>query len=111
MIWDWKRAKEIRYDNSFDSMYPPIEHLPDTNYWTYCLQLNTYRFMLESEYSMDVGSMFLGVVHPNRDTPQVIELPRLDDEISALVEHEIAQGAASGPIPGENAPITLRSVD
>ena len=91
-------------------MYPPLEHFPDTNYWTYCLQLNTYRYILESEYNMEVGSMFLGVAHPQRDKAQVIELPRLDDEIAALVDHEIALGATSEPAPGENAPFTLRSV-
>ena len=68
------------------------------------MQLNTYKFFIESEYGMTVSSMYLGVVHPTRLTPTVIELPNLEGEISVLVRHEIDRGAASQPTPGEWAP-------
>ena len=34
LLWDWKRAKEIKYDSD-TQMKPPLSHLPDCNYWTY----------------------------------------------------------------------------
>ena len=106
-IWDWKRARDITYENKFQALKPPLDHLCDTNYWIYAMQLNTYKFFLASEYGMTVSSMYLGVVHPTRLTPQVIKLPNLEGEMSVLVRHEIDRGAATEPIPGERAPFLL----
>ena len=69
---------------------PPLEHLPDCNYYLYCLQVNLYAYILESEYGFTVANMILGVVHPQRNNAQIIEVPRLTAEIRVLVEHEIA---------------------
>ena len=42
----------------------------------YCLQLNIYAHILETEYGYRVTGMFLGVVHPTT-APRVLEVPRL----------------------------------
>ena len=42
-ILDWKRTKMIRFDNSFRTLKEPLSHLPDSNGWLYCLQLNVPR--------------------------------------------------------------------
>ena len=96
IIIDWKRSREIRF-NGFRPMKPPLEHLPDCNYYLYCLQLNLYAYILESEYGFTVTHMVLGVVHPQRNNAQIIEVPRMSAEIRVLVEHEIAGGRASEP--------------
>ena len=83
-IYDWKRAKEIKYENSFQNMQPPLDHLPDTNYWHYSLQLNIYRRILEELYGFHVSEMALVVLHPNNPKYQVIRLNRMDDEVSAM---------------------------
>ena len=36
-ILDWKRTKTIRFGNSFRSLREPLQHLPDSNGWLYCL--------------------------------------------------------------------------
>ena len=46
VIVDWKRSKEIRYENNRGALQYPLAHLPDSNYWLYSLQLNVYRYML-----------------------------------------------------------------
>ena len=38
--------------------------------------------------------MFLAVVHPEQSLPRLVEVPRLDAEMSALHEHEMEQGRA-----------------
>ena len=73
----------------------------------YCLQLNLYAFILESEYGFVVSSMLLAVAHPLRVRGAIIEVPRLDSEIRALVEYEIAAGRATEPIAGPEAPFNL----
>ena len=50
-ICDWKRSKEIKKYNRWQSSTTEcIEHLPDSNFWHYALQLNTYKFLLEKNY-------------------------------------------------------------
>ena len=97
----------MKYENKFAAMKPPLENLCDSNYWLCALQLNVYRYILESEYAMQVGSMYLGVVHPSRSVPSIVKLPRLDAEVSLLLEHEIASGRAGESTPGQTAPFCV----
>ena len=62
-ILDWKRTARIRFDdNVFRSLKEPINHLPESNGYLYSLQLNIYKYMLESENGLRVNAMFLGQV-------------------------------------------------
>ena len=72
----------------------------DANYSLYSLQLNMYAYILETEYGFVVSRMLLGVFHPLSDEARCIEVPRLTEEIALLVEHEIAAGRATPPMPG-----------
>ena len=85
-IYDWKRAKEMKMENSFQKGLGPLNHLPDTNYWHYSLQLNIYRRILEELYGVHVSELALVVLHPNNRTYQVFMLNRMDDEVSAMFE-------------------------
>ena len=95
LILDWKRTAKFQFDMSAASFEYPLSHLPTTPYWQYALQCNTYRFMLETEYGLNVDSMWLGVVHPAIPIPRLIELPRMSQEIEALLQYEIECGRAS----------------
>jgi ATP-dependent exoDNAse (exonuclease V) beta subunit len=88
-IYDWKRCKEIKYENYGKMAHREcIRHLPDTNFWHYALQLNTYRKMLEANYGKKVTGLYLVCMHP--DNPyknyERIEVPMLDAEMEALFE-------------------------
>jgi hypothetical protein len=83
-IYDWKRAKEMKYENKYQSGKSPLSHLPDTNYWHYSLQLNIYRKILEELYDIVVSEMALVVLHPNNPSFRVIMLNRMDDEVDAM---------------------------
>jgi hypothetical protein len=103
-IYDWKRAKEIKYENSYQSGLPPISHLPDTNYWHYSLQLNVYRRILEELYGATVSEMALVILHPNNDSYQVVMLNRMDDEVTAMIEWRRAKLQGLPPPVVVNAP-------
>jgi hypothetical protein len=87
-IYDWKRCKEIIHDSPFGkcALTPCISHLPDTNFWHYALQLNTYKRMLEKNYGKTINGLYLICIHPENPykTYQRIEVPVLEKEIDAL---------------------------
>ena len=68
--------------------------MPDTNYWAYALQLNMYRYVLETEYGLDVSRMMLAVAQPCLTLPRLVEVPRLDAEVRAIHEFEIEHDRA-----------------
>jgi hypothetical protein len=86
VIYDWKRCKEIKQDNSFKEFASTecIKHLPDTNFWHYSLQLNIYKAILERKYDKKVSGMYLVCLHPNLPTYQLFSVPDLSEEVAAL---------------------------
>jgi len=86
LIYDWKRSKEIKTSNTFQSGIGPMKHLPDCNYWHYSLQLNVYRWILESYYGLDVADMYLVIMHPDAKGYKRMRLNRMDAEVAEMVE-------------------------
>ena len=86
VLYDWKRSKEIKNENAFDTGYPPVEHLPHANYWHYTLQLNIYRWILETHYGLEIADMYLVILHPNNKNYRRIRLNRLDDEVCDMLD-------------------------
>ena len=86
MIYDWKRAKNIVKANAFMKYATTecISHIPDTNFWHYALQLNTYKALLEKNYGKRVTKLALVCLHPSKRNFEVIPVPIMRDEISAL---------------------------
>ena len=87
IIFDWKRCKEIKESNSFEHAFPPIEHLPNCNKWQYALQLNTYKFILEKNYGIEIEQLFLLCIHPDNPSYSIIEIPNMQDEIKLLLDN------------------------
>jgi len=89
-IYDWKRAKEIVKISSFNKfgVTEEINHIPDTNFWHYSLQLNTYKAILERKYGKKVGELFLVRLHPNhpQKTFELIPCAHLQNEIKELFD-------------------------
>ena len=94
VIVDWKRVLHLNTDNWRGSLRYPFDHLPDSNYWMYALQVNLYKYIIETEYRLFVSGMYLAVVHPELSSPRLIQVPNLDAEMHALQEYEIEQGRA-----------------
>jgi hypothetical protein len=90
-IYDWKRCKEIKkvpFGANDYSLNPVIAHIPDTNYWHYCLQLNTYKAILERCYGRRVTDLFLVCLHPDNKNGsyQCIRVVDLQAEVATLFE-------------------------
>lgn len=87
-IYDWKRSKEISRSNGFNkyALDDVISHMPDSNFWHYALQLNTYKAILEEKYGKKVTYLCLVRLHPNaeEETYELIPLPDLSAEVKAL---------------------------
>ena len=88
MIYDWKRCKEIKKTNAFDKWAnkKEIEHLPDSNYWHYALQLNTYKAILEDKYGKTVDELYLVCLHPDNKNKsyQKIKVVDLQKEVKRM---------------------------
>lgn len=92
-IYDWKRCKEIKYDNEYGNcaVTPCISHLQDTNFWHYSLQLNVYKMILEHKYGKKVTGLYLVCIHPDNvyKTYDRIEVPVLEQEMRDLYEYRL----------------------
>jgi hypothetical protein len=68
---------------------PCILHLPDTNFWHYSLQLNTYKAILEEKYGIVIEGLYLVACHPDNPskTYDKIECMDLAKEVRDLFEY------------------------
>jgi len=81
MIYDWKRCKEITLNGwSRFAKTAGLEHIPDANFWHYTLQLNMYKYILETKYDKKVSNICLVKLHPENKskTYEIIPLPPLN---------------------------------
>jgi ATP-dependent exoDNAse (exonuclease V) beta subunit len=85
-IYDWKRSKEIVKADRWNKWIKSseINYLPDTNYWHYALQLNTYKAILKKNYNMNINKLFLVVLHPDNKSYLCIPVVDLQEEVKVL---------------------------
>ena len=96
LIYDWKRSKAIKTENTYQKGLAPLDHLDDCNYWHYTLQLNVYRWILENLYGMEIEGMALIVLHPDNKNYRRIKLNRLEDEVEDMLACRLRALAAGG---------------
>ena len=68
------------FEKSFRTLRHPLEHLPECNGWSYALQLNTYRYILDGKYGCVIGeNMYLGIVHGSLYKPRLVKVLLLEE--------------------------------
>ena len=85
---DWKRAKEFMFDNKWSGgSHRSTAHIPDSNYGHYVLQLNIYKFILETKYNCEVRNMALVRFHPNTPTRsyEFVPVPALPQTVRRMI--------------------------
>jgi hypothetical protein len=91
IIADWKRSKDIKMHNQWESgTHPLTSHLPNANFITYSLQLSTYRYILEKYYGVTIKKLpFLTVIHPSQTCYRKIDTLDLRDVVKNLFAERI----------------------
>lgn len=86
-IFDWKRTKEIKEVSREDAFFP-INHLSNSPYWKYSLQLNLYKYILEKYYEISISGMYLVAIHPLKETYEIKKVASMKKEITDLLEFD-----------------------
>jgi hypothetical protein len=85
-VYDWKRSKEIKTSNDFENGYAPLDHLPNCNYWIYTLQLNVYKWFLETYYGLKITELCILIFHPDNKNYQRFRLNIMEAEVEDMLE-------------------------
>ena len=87
-IFDWKRSKEIQKYNMYKkfSKTESVKHLPDLNFVHYSLQLNLYKYILETNYNFKIKDLILVQLHPNFKNYKLYECLDLTSELDLLIK-------------------------
>ena len=90
-IYDWKRVKDITMVTQFNKYATTecISHFPDSNFWHYTLQLNTYKAIIEAKYDKKVVDLFLVRLHPDSDEYELINVPVITKDITNLFNERL----------------------
>jgi hypothetical protein len=75
-LYDWKRSDDLSKHYGY-CILPELQHLPDSKYWKYTLQLNLYKFILE-EMGHKVHKMYIVCFHPANLSYKKIEVSKID---------------------------------
>lgn len=87
LILDWKRSKELKKENRYQSGLKCLKHLADCNYSHYSIQLNCYRRLLQTLYGKTVIGMYLVILHPNNDNYMFVPVPVMEKEVGEMFAH------------------------
>ena len=90
-LFDWKRSTKIvngaghLIESDFDYGFDELSHIADNSYNRYSLQLNLYKYIIESNYGRKISSMNILVLHPHFHTFFHLQIPQLDKETKFLI--------------------------
>jgi len=89
-IYDWKRSKDITKINKYNkfAITKCISQYPDSNFWHYALQLNTYKAIIEKNYGKKIKELYLVRLHPDAEEKnyELIEVVDMQESIKELFE-------------------------
>lgn len=86
-IYDWKRSiKASPNETVWQHGINGLEHIPDISFYKYALQQNLYKYILESNYGTKINKMYLIVLHHEYERYVKYEVPRMDKEITIILD-------------------------
>lgn len=96
VLYDWKRSKAIYEKARFPPFYglPPVSHVKDCNGKHYRLQLNGYKYCIESQTDLVVDEMYIVRFHPNAEHAggyELIEVEDMQKEIRAMLDYRLVR--------------------
>ncbi|CAJ1374403.1 unnamed protein product, partial [Effrenium voratum] len=90
-LFDWKRTQALRtkFSNRFGKMESPLDTLDDCAGNHYRLQLNIYKYILETYYGLQVASMYIVSCHPdNWPEAFVDKVPNLGSHVQEIMQKQ-----------------------
>ena len=85
-IYDWKRSTKASPNATvWQHGTNGLEHVPDISFYKYALQQNLYKYILESNYGIKINKMYLIVLHHEYERYVKYEVPRMDKEITIIL--------------------------
>jgi len=88
VIADWKRSKEIKMENRYQSGINEFTYqLQDCNYTHYSVQLSLYKYMLEKNYGIKIAESFIVVLHPNQKEYIKIRTENMDRVVKNIMRN------------------------
>jgi len=87
-ILDYKTNKDLGIDNKWRKFgLPPIEHIADTNYGHYMMQLNLYRYLLmKSGYVDKSETVNMALIHITEQRTQTHLIDEKETEIKNMIK-------------------------
>lgn len=90
IMLDWKRSKKLIIDGrprifGYGYALSELNHLDNSSYFRYCLQQNIYKVIVENEFSINISSMKLVVLHENYPDYYVVTVPEMKQEANAIL--------------------------
>jgi len=83
-LYDWKRIKELKKDNTFEKGLGKLNKLHHCNYIHYSIQLNIYKRILETRYDMKISEMCLVILHPENENYMLEEVKDMSNIIDII---------------------------
>lgn len=87
-ILDIKTNKQLKKHSS-TKFYPPLQYLYSNSWNRYCLQLNLYKFIVES-MGYWVDEMVIYYFNPSKQKIELHEVPYMDKEITLILSNKRA---------------------
>jgi ATP-dependent exoDNAse (exonuclease V) beta subunit len=85
-LYDWKRAKQMDVHNSYNKYSSIVQHIPDTNFGHYTVQLNLYKYMIEQKYNKRVRHMYLVCMYPTQMSFKQYEVQDIQTDIPTILK-------------------------
>ena len=90
IMLDWKRSKKLIIDGrprifGYGYALSELNHIDNSSYYRYCLQQNIYKVIVENEFSVNISSMKLVVLHENFPDYYVVTVPEMKKEAYAIL--------------------------
>jgi len=84
IILDWKRSKRIDLSSPRLGSHPITNTLQDCNYIHYSIQLNIYRYIIETRYSVPVQKMFMINLNPTSEKCEIYQIQPMQNIVKAM---------------------------
>ena len=99
VLVDYKTNIDIyKSDKYAKDMKVPLQHLKDTVYNHYSLQLSIYKFIVEKYTDLKIEEMFIVWFSENNDNYEIIEIPYLKNEVKLILENRRVKNMNSVPV-------------